>query len=109
MTPVDVPETSGADAAPETVPIETAGPAVVSIADLEASQPTTGDKLGGIVASVGAFLQGRRWILGAAAGLVVIVILAVLLSSVSRRRWWLHHVGCRQSLNGTSRRTDGDG
>ena len=65
-------------------------PSVVSIADLETSKPSSGEKLSGLLtgvgaffASVGALFRGRRWLLGALAALVVIVFLALLLPSLS--------------------------
>ena len=54
-------------------------PSVVSIADLETSKPSSGEKLSGLLTGVGAFFKGRRWLLGVFAALVVVVILALLL------------------------------
>jgi hypothetical protein len=63
---------------------------VVSIADLETSKPSSGEKLSGVLtgvgtlfASIGALFRGRRWLLGALAALVVIVFLALLLPRLS--------------------------
>lgn len=65
-------------------------PSVVSIAELESSKPSTGEKVSGLLTGVGAFFasisalfKGRRWLLGALAALVVIVILALLLPKLS--------------------------
>jgi spore germination protein YaaH len=51
---------------------------VVSIADLETSKPSSGERLSGLLTGAGAFFKERRWLLGALAALVVIVILALL-------------------------------
>ena len=57
-------------------------PSVVSIADLETSKPSSGEKFSGLLTGAGAFFKGRRWLLGALAALVVIVILALVLPSL---------------------------
>ncbi|MFN2284495.1 MAG: NBR1-Ig-like domain-containing protein, partial [Anaerolineae bacterium] len=54
-------------------------PSVVSIADLETSKPSSGEKFSGVLTSVGTFFKERRWLLGALAALVVIAILALVL------------------------------
>lgn len=68
------------------VPAASAGgsaPSVVSIAELEASKPSLGEKFNGLLTTVGGLFQGRRWLLGALAALVVIVILALTLPKLS--------------------------
>ena len=54
-------------------------PSVVSIADLETSKPSSGEKFSGVLTSVGTFFKERRWLLGALAALAVIAILALVL------------------------------
>ncbi|MGC9393746.1 MAG: NBR1-Ig-like domain-containing protein [Anaerolineae bacterium] len=72
--PADVETTIDAE-----TPAGSAASSVVSIADLETSKPSSGEKLSGLLAGVGAFFKGRRWLLGVVAALVVVVILALLL------------------------------
>ena len=57
---VEAMDTPVAAAAESTPP----SPTVVSIAELEASKPTTGDKVGEFFSGLGAFFQGRRWLIG---------------------------------------------
>jgi len=63
----------------ETPADSAAASSVVSIADLETSKPSSGEKLSGLLTGTGAFFKERRWLLGAFAALVVVVILALLL------------------------------
>jgi hypothetical protein len=70
----------------EVPPQGVAAPSVVSIAELESSKPSTGEKVSGMLTGFGGFFaglvglfKGRRWLLGALAALVVIAILALTL------------------------------
>jgi len=51
------------------------GPSIVSIADIEASKPSFGDKIGVALTEVGSLLHGRGWLVGG-------IVLALLLISL---------------------------
>ncbi len=58
-------------------------PSVVSIAELEASKPSMGEKIGAFLTNVGAFFRGRRWLLGGLAAVILLVIVALLMPKLS--------------------------
>ncbi|MBN2391885.1 MAG: hypothetical protein JXR84_14250 [Anaerolineae bacterium] len=77
--PADVPAEAETYIDVETPAGGAESPSVVSIADLETSKPSSGERLSGLLTSVGAFFKERRWLLGVLAALVVIAILALVL------------------------------
>ncbi len=120
LTPevVEPPEAIGAEAmAPERAFAETSFPeapsteaprtaglssSVVSIAELEASKPSPGEKFGALLATVGAFFRGRRWWLGALALLALVVIVALLLPKLSLAQLGDVFVGGYTTLDATN-------
>ncbi|HOU11610.1 MAG TPA: NBR1-Ig-like domain-containing protein [Anaerolineae bacterium] len=67
----------------ETPGMSGASSSVVSIAELEASKPSLGEKISALLANVGAFFRGRRWLLGGLAAVLLIVIVALLIPKLS--------------------------
>ncbi len=56
---------------------------VVSIAELEAAKPSVGEKIGALLTAVGAFLRGRRWLLGGLSVVILLLIVALLVPKLS--------------------------
>ncbi|HQE92807.1 MAG TPA: NBR1-Ig-like domain-containing protein [Anaerolineae bacterium] len=82
-TPVEAESYLDMEAGMETPAATEVAPSIVSIAELEASKPSTGEKINAFLTGAGAFFRGRRWLLGALAGVVLMVIVALLVPKLS--------------------------
>ena len=63
-TPMETPVEAGPYADMEAQDAVAVSPSIVSIAELEASKPSMGEKVSAFLTGVGALFRGRRWLLG---------------------------------------------